>query len=267
MDPPAPVTSTRFPPIRPWTITMPSDVDVIANGTNPATATAGGVGEFHITDPVVALQGSGTADAPYILLTLDTTGAFGVRVTYNVRDVDDNATDNAIQQVALQYRVGTSGMWTNVPEGYVADATTIATATQVTPISVLLPPAIDNQAVVQLRMISSNAQGADEWVGIDDIRVFDDPTPPSAVGMSSPSSAPRGGNVSLTAAVTLGTVPASTGSTVGAGGGGGGGGSACVEDATGGGTWMGKAAGGGSGEQPSITRRIAHRMRAPYFKP
>jgi MYXO-CTERM domain-containing protein len=194
--------------------TLANDVDVIANGLSPGTSTAGGVGEFHITNPTVALQGSGTADAPHIILTLNTTGAFGVRVTYNVRDIDDNATDNAIQQVALQYRVGTTGMWTNVPEAYVADATTIATATQVTAISVLLPSVLDNQAVVQLRMITSNAQGADEWVGIDDIQVFDDPTGPTAVGMSSPASGPRGSNVSLTAAVTLGTAPASTGVTV-----------------------------------------------------
>ena len=35
-------------------------VDVNANQTNPDTFTAGGVAEFRITDPVVALQGSGT---------------------------------------------------------------------------------------------------------------------------------------------------------------------------------------------------------------
>ena len=39
-------------------------VNVTANQTNPNTNTAGGVAEFESTYNVVALQGSGTADAP-----------------------------------------------------------------------------------------------------------------------------------------------------------------------------------------------------------
>ena len=39
-------------------------IDVNANQTNPNTFATGGVTEFHITDPVVALTGSGTAKAP-----------------------------------------------------------------------------------------------------------------------------------------------------------------------------------------------------------
>ncbi|HET8644662.1 MAG TPA: hypothetical protein VFO85_04185, partial [Vicinamibacteria bacterium] len=82
--------------------------DVIANQTNPKTNTSGGVAEFHITDPVVAFQGSGTADYPFVLLHLDTTGWQDVQVAYNLRDIDGSA-DNAIQQVALQYRIGATG--------------------------------------------------------------------------------------------------------------------------------------------------------------
>ncbi len=43
--------------------------DVIANQASPNTLVTGGVAEFDsIADPVVALNGSGTADAPYLLL-------------------------------------------------------------------------------------------------------------------------------------------------------------------------------------------------------
>src|SRR6266536_2664578 len=84
-----------------------NDVDAIANQTSTAI-TNGGVAEFEIADPVVALQGSGTADAPNLLLTVDTTGLAGVGVTYNLRDID-GTTDNAVQPVALQYRVGSTG--------------------------------------------------------------------------------------------------------------------------------------------------------------
>ncbi|MEI2827831.1 MAG: hypothetical protein V9F04_16640 [Dermatophilaceae bacterium] len=52
-----------------------STVDVIANQSNPNTNTGGGVGEFDgISNPTIALQGSGTADAPFILIFLNTTG-------------------------------------------------------------------------------------------------------------------------------------------------------------------------------------------------
>src|SRR5262245_20273967 len=54
-----------------------NDLDVIANQT-ATNITNGGVAEFHTTsqagapgsDPTIALQGSGTADAPYLILYL-----------------------------------------------------------------------------------------------------------------------------------------------------------------------------------------------------
>lgn len=152
------------------TSSVSNDLDVIANQSS-TSITNGGVAEFQITDPVVALQGSGTADAPYLLIHLNTTGVTGVSVSYNLRDLD-STTDNSVQQVALQFRVGSSGAFTNVPAGYVADATTgPSQATLVTPVSVTLPAAADNQSLVQVRIISSNAAGNDEWVGVDDISV------------------------------------------------------------------------------------------------
>src|SRR5690606_25593235 len=96
--------------------------DVIANQTNTSISN-GGVAEFHTVDPVVALQGSGSANAPYIRIHLNTVGSTGIKVAYNVRDLDGSA-DNAVQQVALHYRVGGTGDFTNVPAAFVADATT-----------------------------------------------------------------------------------------------------------------------------------------------
>ena len=156
-----------------------NDLDVIANQTNTAI-TNGGVAEFQtvgsppisLTNATIALQGSGTADAPYVQFHLNTTGAGNVRVSYNVRDIDATA-DNAVQQVALQYRVGASGNFTNVPSGYIADATTGSAATLVTPIAVTLPAATAGQPLVQVRVMTTNAVGNDEWVGIDDIVVTD----------------------------------------------------------------------------------------------
>ena len=142
-----------------------NDLDVIANQTNPNTTTAGGAAEFDtLANPSVALQGSGTADAPYLLINLNTTGQTGITVAYNLRDLDGSA-DNAVMPVALQYRVGNSGAFTNVPGGFVADATTgPSLATLVTAVSAALPAAADNQALVQVRIITANAVGNDEWV-------------------------------------------------------------------------------------------------------
>ncbi|HYC70709.1 MAG TPA: ExeM/NucH family extracellular endonuclease [Opitutaceae bacterium] len=149
-----------------------SDVDVIANQANPNTQTSGGVAEFStIANPTIALQGSATADAPHVVLHLDTRGRTTVNVSYVVRDVD-GSNDNAVQAVALQYSVGESGAFVNVPAAFVADATQgPAISGMATPVSVALPAAVDNQAKVQLRVITTNAVGADEWVGIDDLAV------------------------------------------------------------------------------------------------
>jgi predicted extracellular nuclease len=149
----------------------PPVIDVNANEASPNTFFTGGVAEFHLPDPTVALQGSGTADAPSVVLYVNATGTENVTVSYNLRDIDGSA-DNAVQQVALQYRVGLGGNYVNVPAGYVADATTgPSLATLVTPVSVTLPAAVSNQPRVEVRIITADAAGSDEWVGVDDISV------------------------------------------------------------------------------------------------
>lgn len=191
----------------------PGVLDVNANQTNPSTFTTGGVTEFAIADPVIGLTGSGTATAPYIRLTVDTQGHTGVRVRYTVRDID-GSTDNAVQPVALHYRVGTSGAWTNVAAAFIADATTgPSLATLTTAVNVTLPAAVDNQPVVQLRIMTTNAVGNDEYVGIDDIVVDDAPaaTAPSIVAAAAvPSNVEWGQTLVITAQVASGSNPPST---------------------------------------------------------
>ncbi len=152
------------------TITTTSAViDVNANQSNPNTFTTGGVTEFEIADPTIALQGSGTADAPYIVLFMDATGRSNVRLQANLRDIDGSV-DDAAQQINVQYRTD-NGAWINVPGAYFADVTTGGSATQVTALDVVLPSAVDGVATVQIRIMTTNAVGNDELVGIDDIVV------------------------------------------------------------------------------------------------
>jgi hypothetical protein len=151
-----------------------NDVDVIANQASVAL-TNGGVAEFDgIANPVVALQGSGTADAPSIVIYLNTTGNTGINFSCNIRDIDDSI-DNSAQQVDVQYRVGGTGNYASVTGGYIADASSGPSTTMTTPLSLALPAAVDNQAMVEIRVITTNAVGSDEWVGVDDISVTSTP--------------------------------------------------------------------------------------------
>ena len=145
-------------------------IDVIANQTNPNTNTSGGVAEFQIANPTVALQGSGTADAPSLVFYLDATGRENVVFSFNARDIDGSA-DNAVQQVAVQYRIGDSGAVDQPPRrlyrrrDHRPGLATQSTAGQRHPAA-----DVNGQGQVQVRVITTNAVGNDEWVGIDDIR-------------------------------------------------------------------------------------------------
>ena len=127
-------------------------LDVAANRTDPrAVGLAAGVAEFELTDPVVAIQGSATASAPHLVMSLDTRGRAGETLRLLVRDIDATAND-AVEPVALQYRVGAAGEFAAVPGGYVADATSgPGEASKVTRVGVNLPAEADGQQLVQVR--------------------------------------------------------------------------------------------------------------------
>jgi hypothetical protein len=173
-------------------------VDVNADETDPlAVGLAAGVAEFELADPVVALQGSATASAPHLVISLDTRGRSGLTVRYRLRDVDPSSIANAVQPVALQYRVGDAGEFAAVPGGFVGDATTgPGQATLATPVTAVLPAAADDRPLVQVRVITTNANGQDEWVGIDDIEVeasgeaCTPPAPPAPPGAPPPGTTP-----------------------------------------------------------------------------
>lgn len=149
-------------------------VSVIANQSNPNTLNVGGIAEFDgIANPTIALRGSSVADAPHLLIRLNKESCPDskfVSVSYKVRDLDGTS-NNAVQQVALQYRVGNVGNYTNVGGAFVFDATEPNTATKVTSVVGMLPHipvGLDN---INLRIMTTNAAGNNEWVGIDDINI------------------------------------------------------------------------------------------------
>ncbi|HEV7845886.1 MAG TPA: hypothetical protein VGO83_06510 [Thermoleophilaceae bacterium] len=168
-------------------------VDVNANRTDPrAVGLAAGITEFELADPVVAIQGSATASAPQLVVALDTRLHAGISVRLALRDIDASGA-NAVEAVALQYRVGASGSFANAPGGYVADATTgPGAASAVTRMTALLPAAANNQPLVQVRVLTTNAAGQDEWVGVDDIDITATSTGCAAPPPSGPGPGPGG---------------------------------------------------------------------------
>jgi 5'-nucleotidase len=153
-----------------------TSTDVIANGAT--SSSSGGVLEAAAEESI-ALQGSGTADVPHVVVHLDLSALSAATFAFDAKDLDGSG-DNAAQSVAVQYRVGPSGAYTNLPAGYVADATEANAATKVTPVSVPLPAGAVGQADVYVRVLTTNAVGNDEWVGIDNIAVTEAAPPLTA---------------------------------------------------------------------------------------
>lgn len=188
-------------------------VNITANSTNPTSQTSGGIYEFDtLPNPVIGMQGSGTSDVPHIVISLNTSGTTALNISYNLRDLDD--TDVADQAFALQYRVGNTGNYTNIPAGFVADASADGGSTLVTPVSVALPVAAENQPLVQVRILTANAFGNDAMIGIDDISVTGTgggTIQLSGSGASNPTIVAPGGASLFTVHVTPANTPPSTG--------------------------------------------------------
>jgi len=111
-----------------------------------------------------------------------------VTMTYDVQDIDAGSNDS-VSPIALQYRVGDTGSFTNIPAGFIADATDGGVAGRTTHMSVVLPVAANNQAKVQVRLITTNAANSagnstpDEWIGVNNVVVSSSPSSPTAAAV------------------------------------------------------------------------------------
>jgi len=161
-------------------------IDINFNETTPNSFTSGGVTRFSGANvgnnSVVALAGSGTADAPSLVFFVDATGRSNISFSAVLRDLE-SGNDNAVQQIALQYRVGPASAWTNI--SYIADATA-GPGIAGPGVALIGTLGIDanNQAQVEIRVLSTNAPGNDEWVGIDDIVISSSAATSTTVGIN-----------------------------------------------------------------------------------
>jgi uncharacterized protein len=166
----------------------------------------GALAELEAVDPMIAMQANQAADAPHLLLYVDTRGATLVHVAYELVDLDNG--DDNVTPVALQYRVAGTAAFTNVPAGFVADATSTG-AGAVTHVDAVLPADAAGHEVVILRILTTNQPAKDEWVGIDDIAITAGVSPTGTVALA-PAYGPSGTAIAISVDVTPGAQPSST---------------------------------------------------------
>jgi len=169
-------TSTTYPAgWQGWTIATSLPAGSTSFSTNAPTTdralTASGNasnngGNVYNYNGKIGFLTTGSLDAS-IVLALNTSGQSNVQVNYDVmtiRNPYDGTTNTRINEVTLQYRVGTSGTFSTLTGIEYQNNTTLQTTAVTTPQNsqskiITLPSACDNQSVVQIRWISRQVSG------------------------------------------------------------------------------------------------------------
>lgn len=157
--------------------TLPSagNTCVNANKGNPSAFNAGGITEFDRNGTfAIGFQGNVQAN-PYLVFYLNTVGQSYLRISYDLTDIDSGS-NNSVSPIALQFRVGETGAFTNVSAGHVTDVTDGPNASgRLTTRIIALPASALNQPKLQIRLITTNAAAPDgtstpdEWIGLNNV--------------------------------------------------------------------------------------------------
>ena len=140
------------------------------------TANAGAIATGSIRNEGsngISILNSGSNNLGAIVVALNATGRSDLRVTFTAQQLNDgNTKSNGLR---LQYRLGTSGSFTDVSPTTEYLTTVNGTAAAQTFTNIALPPAVNNQAVVQLRwvyyIITNNPSSGRDRIRLDDITI------------------------------------------------------------------------------------------------
>jgi hypothetical protein len=160
-----------------------------------ASNNAGGV---HNYNGKMGILSSGSSN-PGITIAINTTGFNSIQVNWDamtIRNPYDGGSNTRINEMGLQYRVGTSGAFTNVTGSTYQNNTTTQTGAGVTTpqnnqsLSITLPAACNDQGIVQLRWIMRDAGGSGGRPGfaVDNISISGTPIAPTPAIILNPSS-------------------------------------------------------------------------------
>lgn len=164
----------------------PSADKALATGT--ASSTANGVYNYN---GKLGFLNSGSVDNS-VALAINTSGQLNIAVQYDVmtlRNPYDGTNNTRINEVTLQYRIGTTGSFTNISGNEYQNSTTTQTGSGITTPqdpatkTLVLPSACDNQPIVQLRWVNRQISGAGSRpsFAVDNIQIGSsgaDVTPP-----------------------------------------------------------------------------------------
>ena len=159
-----------------------------------------------------------------IATAISTTGKSNIEVIYNVmtiRNPYNSSTNTRIVESILQYRVGTSGSFTNLTSVAYRNNTTLQISgtnpQNLQTKTIVLPTVCNNQTVVQLRWVSRDVSGSGERpsIAIDNISIISNqPTPTITIAGNMTALSAIYGSASLTAPLTVSAVGLSNNLTV-----------------------------------------------------
>ena len=166
---PAGVSLHRFSAIPVTRTLAPANSNLAAQGSS-STANSGGW--YYLGTDGIGLLASTTNPAGALVVAINTTGLNNINVSWICKTIYNQASrDNS---VALQYRVGTSGNFTDVSSSTVYTSNGKTNGHSSATLTEVLPVAAENQPVVQLRWIyweSNISSGSRDKIAIDDILV------------------------------------------------------------------------------------------------
>ncbi len=155
-----------------WTITTaPGSSFSTATPTADRTLTASSTaainsGNIHNYNGKIGFLNTSSLDLG-LVLAINTSSGSNIVVSYDImtlRNPYDTTTNTRVNEVILQYRIGTSGTFTNLTgteyqNNTLTQTSAITTGQNVVSKSITLPSACDNQSVVQLRWASRQVSG------------------------------------------------------------------------------------------------------------
>ncbi len=168
-----------------FVVSAPTTDQALAGQTNAATSAyvadmAGKAGIFSTGSNLKALA-----------LALNTTAYTGITVSFTAATQRQQVA-NRVGELGLQYRVGTSGAFTNIAgstyqNNALSDNITGTNSVNPATVSITLPAACENQPIVQLRWIQRDVSGAGNRpsFSVDDISINGTPAISSNANLTS----------------------------------------------------------------------------------
>lgn len=193
-----------FTSLSPTANSLPSGMAIHQMGASPTTLTTTAAGDIPLpcaqtqanntnvwglgvqgigikVNPSAASTGYTAGRSFEVLVAVNTTGRTNVKVSYKAGSYQPGGSSAAVFRLRCQYRVGSSGSWSEMPGG-VSEYQAINPPDSVMKGPYTLPSSVDNQAAVQVRWVYyyvsgtwSSTNNRTQRVQLDDISITSKP--------------------------------------------------------------------------------------------